>query len=391
MKIINLNQRRKRILKLISLLLFFLLLPITIYFLTTENLDDRGEASTIQPKCFIPYANRMYGDVTNNNNIAVADAISILRHIVELETLDEKSMIAADVNGNNEVDINDAILILRYIVGTINYFPKCIEVDKDKFPISEEDLNIPDSLEDKPKEVPIFIDINTDNIKKEENTASATVFGEGKVQIFYHNPLKIGLEGGEIKINFKNISIKQNSLKVELCHEQNKIALDNLRANSWVIIVATVSDFCREIKYPFIEFDVRTIRDDYEISVNFEETILYPVSMGKDKDKYEIKLEPYLKCDRNANPQNPNKGCPEGNICIDKTCYKGDINNDGEITFEDASIFLQDIRNYFNNNIYNPRSDLNNDNKINFTDFAILKETWIASRELSYIENWGQN
>lgn len=65
----------------------------------------------------------MYGDLTDDGDITVQDAIMVLRSIVGLVKLNEDQTLAADVDGSGSVDVNDAILILRFIVGLIGYFP----------------------------------------------------------------------------------------------------------------------------------------------------------------------------------------------------------------------------------------------------------------------------
>ena len=61
---------------------------------------------------------------TYTQNINISDAIDVLRHIVDLETLTGSAFHAADVDNNGSVNISDAIDILRHIVNleTIDTF-----------------------------------------------------------------------------------------------------------------------------------------------------------------------------------------------------------------------------------------------------------------------------
>ncbi len=65
----------------------------------------------------------LYGDVNNDGKIDIADAILILRHIVDLVKLEkedyEYAQYAAEVSANNEIDVFDAIFLLRRVVGLI--------------------------------------------------------------------------------------------------------------------------------------------------------------------------------------------------------------------------------------------------------------------------------
>ena len=55
------------------------------------------------------------GDVNGDKTVTVDDAILILRHIADLDTLTGDALIAADANGDKVVDVNDAIVILKLI------------------------------------------------------------------------------------------------------------------------------------------------------------------------------------------------------------------------------------------------------------------------------------
>lgn len=55
------------------------------------------------------------GDVNGDKSVTVDDAILVLRHIANLETLSDSALTAADMNGDGGVDVNDAIAILSKI------------------------------------------------------------------------------------------------------------------------------------------------------------------------------------------------------------------------------------------------------------------------------------
>ncbi len=63
------------------------------------------------------------GDVNGNGVVTVADAILVLRHIVDMSKLDSEQLKRADVNGDGAVNVGDVVLILRYIVKLIDKFP----------------------------------------------------------------------------------------------------------------------------------------------------------------------------------------------------------------------------------------------------------------------------
>ncbi len=67
-------------------------------------------------------ANAAYavGDVDGNGSVNAADAASLLRCTVKLETLSEDALQAADVDGNGKADAADAALILRWLVRLCN-------------------------------------------------------------------------------------------------------------------------------------------------------------------------------------------------------------------------------------------------------------------------------
>ncbi|NLA11669.1 MAG: hypothetical protein GX883_06040, partial [Firmicutes bacterium] len=67
----------------------------------------------------------LYGDVNDDGEVSVTDAVLILRHIVQLPDveLEGESWHAANVNSDNEVAVADVDLILGKIAGLIDFFP----------------------------------------------------------------------------------------------------------------------------------------------------------------------------------------------------------------------------------------------------------------------------
>jgi len=71
----------------------------------------------------------LFGDVNGDDQINVADAIILLRHIVGLNDLEPDQIGRANVSasydaaGNPTLDVSDAILVLRQIVGLTSEFP----------------------------------------------------------------------------------------------------------------------------------------------------------------------------------------------------------------------------------------------------------------------------
>lgn len=62
------------------------------------------------------------GDVNNDGSVDSADALLVMRHCMELDSLEGAALEAADVNGNGLVGSDDALLIARYAMGLIEGF-----------------------------------------------------------------------------------------------------------------------------------------------------------------------------------------------------------------------------------------------------------------------------
>ena len=64
----------------------------------------------------------MLGDIDQNGQVQVTDAVLALRWAMGLITLEDVQLLAGDVDLNGEVNITDALMIMRYAMGVINEF-----------------------------------------------------------------------------------------------------------------------------------------------------------------------------------------------------------------------------------------------------------------------------
>ena len=62
------------------------------------------------------------GDVDGEDGITTTDAVLVLQHVAEKETLTGGNFSAADVDKNGKIDTTDAILILQYVAEKIKSF-----------------------------------------------------------------------------------------------------------------------------------------------------------------------------------------------------------------------------------------------------------------------------
>lgn len=61
------------------------------------------------------------GDVNNDGNITVADAIEVQRHIANIVTLEGEQLAAADTDKSGSITVADAIEIQRLIAGLTSF------------------------------------------------------------------------------------------------------------------------------------------------------------------------------------------------------------------------------------------------------------------------------
>lgn len=74
----------------------------------------------------------VYGDLNGDSKINSIDALIILRHNVQIETLPEERLDTADVNGDGKINSLDALEILMFYVGKLPYFSREITVKAPK-------------------------------------------------------------------------------------------------------------------------------------------------------------------------------------------------------------------------------------------------------------------
>ena len=65
----------------------------------------------------------MKGDVNQDGQVDMTDAIKLLRHTLGIEVItDSVALVNGEVTGNTSLDMQDCIKILRYYLGIINTF-----------------------------------------------------------------------------------------------------------------------------------------------------------------------------------------------------------------------------------------------------------------------------
>ena len=60
------------------------------------------------------------GDVNGDGLITIADALMLLRAVVQLDTLTPEQFARADLNGNGKLEIAEALRVLQYVNGTVS-------------------------------------------------------------------------------------------------------------------------------------------------------------------------------------------------------------------------------------------------------------------------------
>ena len=63
------------------------------------------------------------GDVTDDGEVTVVDALLILRYVIGLTNLTSEQRALADVNHDGAVNTVDALLVMRFVIGLIDGFP----------------------------------------------------------------------------------------------------------------------------------------------------------------------------------------------------------------------------------------------------------------------------
>jgi len=80
------------------------------------DIESINGGITVQPNIF-------YGDVSLNGAVHAYDAALILKHLVDLEDLNEQQLLNANVSPDATVSALDAALIFQYVVGLIDTLP----------------------------------------------------------------------------------------------------------------------------------------------------------------------------------------------------------------------------------------------------------------------------
>jgi len=66
---------------------------------------------------FVDVLSQLFGDVDGDGDITTADAVKLVRFLVDLEDLTEQQKLAADVSHDNDITSADSIKLVRYLVG----------------------------------------------------------------------------------------------------------------------------------------------------------------------------------------------------------------------------------------------------------------------------------
>ena len=91
---------------------------LTGYFRNIKLSDAKGEGNTYNEMSF-PVTVLKLGDVNDDGDVDIADAVCIVNHIVGKPNATFIEA-AADANGDGDIDIADAVHIVNYVVGKIN-------------------------------------------------------------------------------------------------------------------------------------------------------------------------------------------------------------------------------------------------------------------------------
>ena len=70
----------------------------------------------------------MIGDVNRDGKITLLDAILIQKHLVEIVSFDEDTLVLADINKDNNVNMMDAILVQKSVIGSTDPQPQTYNV-----------------------------------------------------------------------------------------------------------------------------------------------------------------------------------------------------------------------------------------------------------------------
>lgn len=91
--------------------------------ITTLTCERRGRKGMASANCLVivyePGSKNNPGDMDHNGAVDAKDALQVLKHSVELVSLDEADRETADLNQDNKVDAIDALLMLKIAVGCL--------------------------------------------------------------------------------------------------------------------------------------------------------------------------------------------------------------------------------------------------------------------------------
>lgn len=73
--------------------------------------------------CVMAEGSYKLGDVNQDGQVSVIDAVLIQCYILENYDIDDSFTIIADVDGDKNVNIIDVVYVLRYIINIIDHFP----------------------------------------------------------------------------------------------------------------------------------------------------------------------------------------------------------------------------------------------------------------------------
>ncbi len=76
-----------------------------------------SDGSSSMIASFKYYVSFMSGDVDGSGDVGLNDAVLVLRHLAELDTLEGDALAAADADKNGSVSLSDAVCILRTVAG----------------------------------------------------------------------------------------------------------------------------------------------------------------------------------------------------------------------------------------------------------------------------------
>ncbi len=97
-----------------------------------------------------------YGDLNNDGKINVQDVALVMRHVLDVESLDENELLYADVNGDGIVNVQDAALIMQKSLQLIDNFPDL----PDARPGLIKDFIVADGLSPGKKVVIVLLDVD---------------------------------------------------------------------------------------------------------------------------------------------------------------------------------------------------------------------------------------